>query len=444
MEYCLSIFGLGESLEKIPSIDEDEDDNYFPFAPVAQVERLQDILMAKERGNEAFERKDYRTAIYEYSRGISLFEMSGKCSSEQESAGNETSPLLLLTMILSNRAAAYLKQFDYEKALFDARGIVIYRPDWAKGHFRKAEAYMGLRRFEQALESYTFASKYDPYNGIIRQRAAKAMIMLESEQEGFEIHQLSPGREICHPSIFTPIQSIIFESVAKQLKNFIYVLAHKQSRECILIDACWDIDGILRYLDQKGLTVVGAIITHYHVDHCGGIPPPPFDRYMVRVDGIAKLLYLRPNINVYANDVEIDAIIKSNPELQRSQFISTTMGSVLELPIESSLVMEYHRKTKIEFLHTPGHTPGSQCILVNGKRLFSGDTLFIQSCGRLDFPDSCKHSMYHSLQRTLAALDDHVAVFPGHEYGGDFTTIGFEKHRGLLREMSEDEFIAQF
>jgi glyoxylase-like metal-dependent hydrolase (beta-lactamase superfamily II) len=270
------------------------------------------------------------------------------------------------------------------------------------------------------------------------------MIFQESEQNGFEIHQLSPGKEICHRSIFAPIQSIIFETVAKPLRNFIYIIAHKESRECILIDACWDIDGILSYTKKHGLNVVAAIITHYHVDHCGGIPPPPFDRYFIRVDGIAKLLSLKPNIKVYANENEIEAIIKSNPEMKPSQFIPTTMGMKVELPVDRTVWIAGQVKIVFEFLFTPGHSPGSQCILVNDACLFTGDTLFIQSCGRLDNPDSCKHSMYNSLQKTLGNLDQGIAVFPGHNYGGEFTTIGFEKHCGLLKEMELDQFLAQF
>jgi glyoxylase-like metal-dependent hydrolase (beta-lactamase superfamily II) len=285
----------------------------------------------------------------------------------------------------------------------------------------------------------------DPSNGTLRYKIAMTMIYLESEQDGFEIHQLTPGKEICHPSIFTPIQSIIFETVAKPLKNLIHIIAHKVSRECILIDACWDIDGILAYVQKHGLTIVGAIITHYHVDHCGGIPPPPFDKYWVRVDGIARLLKLKPNLRVYANECEINAIIKANPELNQKQFIPTMMGMKIELPVDRAVWMVGNdMRTCIQFLHTPGHTPGSQCVLINNSHMFSGDTLFVQSCGRLDFPDSSMNDMYHSLQQILAKLDDGIAVFPGHSYGGEFTTIGFEKHHGLLRKMTVDQFVSQF
>src|SRR5213076_2858903 len=69
---------------------------------------------------------------------------------------------------------------------------------------------------------------------------------------------------------------------------------------------------------------------------------------------------------------------------------------------------------RIEMLHTPGHTPGSQCFLVDG-RLVSGDTLFLEGCGRTDFPGGDVDAIYHSLQ-ALAQLPGDPTVFPGHWY----------------------------
>jgi glyoxylase-like metal-dependent hydrolase (beta-lactamase superfamily II) len=226
---------------------------------------------------------------------------------------------------------------------------------------------------------------------------------------GFEIHQLFPGREICRYSIFTPIQSIIFENIAKPLGNFIYLIADKESRDCIVIDACWDIYGILKYAKDKNLRIVGAVITHYHVDHIGGIPPPPYDKYRVKVDGILKLKRLVNNLKVYAHELEIDNIIKGNPGLKAQDIIPTRTGTTFHIPSTKSELSLLQGGVRFEFYHTPGHTPGSQCLLVNGNRLFSGDTLFISSCGRVDFPDSCKNSMFDSLQNTLSTLDDDVS-----------------------------------
>ncbi|KAI8901030.1 beta-lactamase-like protein [Globomyces pollinis-pini] len=236
------------------------------------------------------------------------------------------------------------------------------------------------------------------------------------------------------------------------MRNFIYFIVNKYSRQCVVVDACWDIDGIFKYAKEQRLKIVAVAITHYHVDHVGGIPPPPFDRYRLRVDGIANLLKKYPGVKAYAFESEIDSIINANPEMTRSQFIPTHTGFKVTLPLrvaeenDPQWVQDRNLEeleTHLEFIHTPGHTMGSQCILVNGNRLFTGDTLFIGSCGRLDFPDSCKHSMFNSLQKTLSLLDNNVIVFPGHDYGGELTTIGVEREKGLLRLMNEETFLSR-
>ena len=229
------------------------------------------------------------------------------------------------------------------------------------------------------------------------------------------------------------------------MKNLVYLICHKASRQAVVIDACWDINGILDYAREHKIDIIAAIATHYHVDHVGGLPPPPFDKYGVRIDGLSKLLQKLPDIVAYVHTEEMDQLVASNPKIDITRIFQTNHGFKLEIPTGPKIVASPIRSThlNIEFLHTPGHTAGSQCILVNNSRLFSGDTLFIQSCGRVDFPDSCKSAMFNSLQDTLSKLNDDVVVFPGHSYGGDFTTIQNERHRGLLEKMSELEFLSR-
>jgi glyoxylase-like metal-dependent hydrolase (beta-lactamase superfamily II) len=87
---------------------------------------------------------------------------------------------------------------------------------------------------------------------------------------------------------------------------------------------------------------------------------------------------------------------------------------------------------KVTFLHTPGHTPGSQCFLV-GNALVSGDTLFIGSCGRVDLPGSNPEDMYRSLTQVVAALPDQTILYPGHNYADrPRSTIGDEKRTNQM------------
>ena len=80
----------------------------------------------------------------------------------------------------------------------------------------------------------------------------------------------------------------------------------------------------------------------------------------------------------------------------------------------------------VTFLHTPGHTPGSQCFLV-GDRLVAGDTLFVQGCGRVDLPGGDPEQMYYTLTQRLAKLPASTVLYPGHNYGpSETSTIGDE------------------
>ena len=92
-------------------------------------------------------------------------------------------------------------------------------------------------------------------------------------------------------------------------------------------------------------------------------------------------------------------------------------------------------------MHTPGHTPGSQCFLIDG-RLVSGDTLFIGSCGRTDLPGSDPAEMYYSLTQRLSALPESTILLPGHNYGGSSSTISAEKRGNpFMRYASLGDFL---
>jgi glyoxylase-like metal-dependent hydrolase (beta-lactamase superfamily II) len=92
-------------------------------------------------------------------------------------------------------------------------------------------------------------------------------------------------------------------------------------------------------------------------------------------------------------------------------------------------------QVRLQFLHTPGHTPGSQSILVNQSRLIAGDTLLgCGHCGRTDLPGGDRKAMEHTLRYVLGGLDDRIVVYPGHDYGTTWSTIAIEKENGCLGE----------
>lgn len=192
------------------------------------------------------------------------------------------------------------------------------------------------------------------------------------------------------------------------MANYVYLVGDTESREAMVVDAAWDIPAILDRLDADDMKLTGALVTHFHPDHIGG------DLMGQHIPGIPELLAER-GVKVYINKEE-------------ASWVSRTIG------LEASDMVAVDGETEIRigqiplrFIHTPGHTPGSQCFMV-GNNLVSGDTLFIGSCGRVDLPGSNASDLYYSLTQKLAKLPDDTTLFPGHAYASESaSTIAREK-----------------
>ncbi len=201
-------------------------------------------------------------------------------------------------------------------------------------------------------------------------------------------------------------EELIIEQIAcGPMQNFVYVIGSKKTREVALVDPAWSIDGLLEHVEGQDFTPVAALVTHYHPDHIGG------EIYGERIEGLAELLGRR-GVKVYANKHEADGV-KQVTGISDTDLVKVDSGDTLRIG-----------EVEVEFLHTPGHTPGSQCFRIQSS-LVSGDTLFIQGCGRVDLPGSDSEQMYHSL-RKLNELPEETILLPGHDYGG-----------GTSRTMSE-------
>lgn len=206
------------------------------------------------------------------------------------------------------------------------------------------------------------------------------------------------------------------------MQNFVYLVGDPVTRECVVVDPAWDIDTIVATAQTDGYTVQGALVTHTHQDHVGGslaswgMPG--------RIPGVEELLVKVPT-KVYVHKAEREFL--------------PGFGSDLVV-VDNHDTLEVGR-LRLTFLHTPGHTPGSQCFLIDG-RLVSGDTLFIGSCGRTDLPGSDPTEMYYSLTQRLAALPDDTVLLPGHNYGGPASTLGREKrHNPFMRFPALGDFL---
>ena len=192
------------------------------------------------------------------------------------------------------------------------------------------------------------------------------------------------------------------------MQNFVYLIGDPQTRDCVVVDPAWEIDAVLDTINRDGMTLKGALVTHTHQDHVGG------HLFGYDIPGIEELLGRSPT-KIYVHKAE-------------REFLRGFGSDVVTVDGGDSLQVG---RLAITFIHTPGHTPGSQCFLVDG-RLISGDTLFIRNCGRIDLPGSDPKEMYYSLTQRLAALPDDTVVFPGHNYGGESTTIGAEKRQNPM------------
>jgi glyoxylase-like metal-dependent hydrolase (beta-lactamase superfamily II) len=189
------------------------------------------------------------------------------------------------------------------------------------------------------------------------------------------------------------------------MQNYVYLIGSTETRKTAVVDAAWKIDEILRLAAQDGMEITHAFVTHTHPDHVGG------SFAGMEIQGVTELLTkCKAKVVVHKAEAEF---LKS---LSASDLIKTESGDKIDVG-----------GVQIQLLHTPGHTPGSQCFLVD-NRVVSGDTLFIGSCGRVDLPGSNPEQMYYSLTQKLMALPDDTILFPGHNYSDRPTsTMGQEK-----------------
>jgi glyoxylase-like metal-dependent hydrolase (beta-lactamase superfamily II) len=185
------------------------------------------------------------------------------------------------------------------------------------------------------------------------------------------------------------------DPLASQMVNFVYAVGDRRSGECVLVDPAYAVRELVDLVGADGMTVTGALATHYHPDHVGG------SMMGHSIEGISELLD-HIDCPIHVQNDEIEWITKST-SVTADHLVGHASGDVVSVGgVEISLV------------HTPGHTPGSQCFFVD-DRLIAGDTLFLEGCGRTDLPGSDPAKMAESLRR-LGEVPDSTILFPGHRY----------------------------
>lgn len=212
---------------------------------------------------------------------------------------------------------------------------------------------------------------------------------------------------------------------AGSMANFVYLLGDRRAGECVVVDPAYAIDDLLTVVESDGMRLVGALATHYHPDHVGG------EMMGRRIEGVSDLLD-RIDVPVHVNRAEVPWVSRVTG-LTEASLVAHDSGDRLTIG-----AME------VEFLHTPGHTPGSQCFLF-ADRLVSGDTLFLDGCGRTDLPGGDPSELYRSLV-ALAGLPDHLELCPGHRYSPSPSALlrDVKRDNVVFAATSESEWTAMF
>lgn len=203
---------------------------------------------------------------------------------------------------------------------------------------------------------------------------------------------------------------------AKQMENFVYLIGDQEKKECIVIDAAWNIKDILDIAKKDGMKIIGALATHYHPDHVGG------HIFGFDIEGLSELLALNP-CPVHAHRLEKEGIIKITG-ISQNDVIAHESGDIVKAG-----------DIEIKLLHTPGHTPGSLCFRVKDA-LVSGDTLFLNGCGRVDLPGGSVLEMYRTITERFSSIADETILYPGHAYGGEHENMRHIRHHNQVFKIS--------
>jgi len=239
--------------------------------------------------------------------------------------------------------------------------------------------------------------------------------MPESEPNRCYFRQLLAGRDFAKT-----------DPLAAQMVNFVYLVGDRETGEALMVDPAYNVKDLLDVAAAYGMRITGILATHFHPDHIGG------DMYGLEIEGIKRLLELQ-GTKVHIQRVEA-------PWVKEVTGVSDT-----DLVLHDSGDEVQVGDIPVQLIHTPGHTPGSQCFLVE-NRLVAGDTLFLDGCGRTDLPGGDPKQLYQSLTQRLAKVPDDAILYPGHLYSPDASAeMGTTRQNNMVfKPKSEQEWLRMF
>ena len=241
-----------------------------------------------------------------------------------------------------------------------------------------------------------------------------------------------------HPSPADPSDRLYFrqllagqdfavgDPIAAQMVNFAYLIGDRVTRQAVLVDPAYAVGELVDLAQQDGMSIAGALATHFHPDHVGG------DLFGHQLEGVRELLMRCP--------------CKVHTQRTEATWLKRMTGcSDSDLSLHDSGDVVKVGEIEIVLIHTPGHTPGSQCFLVQ-NRLVAGDTLFLQGCGRTDLPGGDPRQLYLSLTQKLAKVPDDAVLYPGHLYDPRPSASMGETRKSnfVFKPKSEAEWLQMF
>lgn len=193
-----------------------------------------------------------------------------------------------------------------------------------------------------------------------------------------------------------------------QMAVFAYLVGDEQSGDAVVIDPADETDGLIQAAEKRGVKIRFIVNTHGHVDHTGG------NLEMKEKTGAP--------IIIHEDDADM---LVSTPAAMLRMF-GAKQSPPADRTVRDGDFIEIGG-VKLQVIHTPGHSPGSMVLLLDGYA-FTGDTLFVEAVGRSDLPGGSERVMFESIQQRICTLPDETVVLPGHNYGSMPTsTIGHEK-----------------
>ncbi len=198
-----------------------------------------------------------------------------------------------------------------------------------------------------------------------------------------------------------------------ELEVFSYLIACTNTKEGIVIDPAAECKKIMNKVKNKGVKIKYIVNTHGHPDHIAG------NKEMKALTG-AKIALHEADVVFFKTEEAKDVFKKLGLFCLPEADVLVKDKDVLEIGT-----------LKINIIHTPGHTPGSICLYVNGN-LFTGDTLFVGAVGRTDLPGGSFEQLLESIKEKILPLPDETTIWPGHGYEGNWSTLEKEKQENLF------------